>query len=98
MAKPKIDFKKMADQEKEKLDQVTQVLKKEYVEDKTEKNKIITSGVRRGRPKKYTAENPRVTTSIVITKEHLNKLKMIAMENNMTASDMVMKWINDYKE
>ena len=48
-----------------------------------------------GRPAKYTKNNPRATMTLAITSNHRDKIKLYAMQNHTTVSELFMQWIDD---
>lgn len=50
----------------------------------------------RGRKPKY-ADGERITVTFATTKETKEKLRDIAYDNHMSVSDLITKWVNEYK-
>lgn len=48
-----------------------------------------------GRPAKYTKNNPRATMTLAITANHRDKIKLYAMQNHTTVSELFMQWIDE---
>ena len=48
-----------------------------------------------GRPAKYTKNNPRATMTLAITSNHRDKIKLYAMQNHTTVSELFMQWIDE---
>ena len=60
---------------------------------KREKKEKKTSRV--GRPAKYTKNNPRATMTLAITANHRDKIKLYAIQNHTTVSELFMQWIDE---
>lgn len=48
-----------------------------------------------GRPTKYTKKNPKTTMTLAITINHRDKIKLFAMKNHTTVSELFMQWIDE---
>ena len=48
-----------------------------------------------GRPAKYTKNNPRATMTLAITANHRDKIKLYAIQNHTTVSELFMQWIDE---